>query len=1392
MAPGRRRGGKGAKTKSELSLGDLVLAKVKGFPTWPAKISRPEEWKHAPDPKKYFVQFFGTEEIAFVAPVDIQLFTSESKNKLSARCQGKTVKYFAQAVKEICEEFDELQHKSLSGVRDDSNADNLASETHSVDTVTGEASEVSFKNGRDSEGPNCKLETAGLSDLDPRSEHCSEILGEMDSQNVKPHLLDDMSHSLSPHPSSGEMNKLCTETANLVKETNADQSALTNGSQSKLAMDPKRKHDDAKRRNSDVVISREHNEDVVKLTQASGGNMKMSSADNSRSDLSNGSKRKGKKLLTGKRHPATADNDCVDAEAIPEDKNEVISRKKMKLQHDQEKQTSRSNEASLPPKMDNIEGTRLISGGKLEYQPSRAQPSANEFSNSPDEDDHPPTKRQRRALGVASTSTSFSENRQGSSTSHKNNAVHLNKVQPPIMQLTAKRRAVRICDDEEDDELPKTPIHVGSTHKVSVTPRVSDSKMKNAKRGETHGNSHMVMRNTGTLKDEFKDQLQSSQVSTKALSPTAQPGMLKSTPEISAKHVSPVHPQLHTETMPLLEAKPVSGSPERSPRSVAARPLTDLRKKQLTKTPGSVYQKKVPLVTNSSLGTAPNRLNSSLNQSATERSKPALSGEKKKTTSRPNSQINDSFHSVGNTDEIITSHSERLDGGKATKINLPVDLATSDSAMSMKNLIAAAQARKRQANLHNPYGNPFSLLIPDADILGHSPNPTSAALAVESRNILQIDVQDHLTSTSFDVRQLSSVNGHENEDLEERRVNSCNQATGSSLSGGTEAAVARDAFEGMIETLSRTKESIGRATRLAVDCAKYGIANEVVELLILKLANEPSLHRKVDIFFLVDSITQCSHSQKGIAGASYIPIVQAALPRLIGAAAPPGADAQENRRQCHKVLRLWLERKILPESVLRRYMDEIGAVYDGGAGFSQRRPSRAERAIDDPIREMEGMLVDEYGSNTTFQLPGFLSSHLFEDDEEDNSPSMLYKEVLDTSLSEHNLANKDLENCTVTPSDRRHCILEDVDGELEMEDVSGHIKDDRILIANCTSIIASLEPNSDVKLESASEMSELLPSPEGSPPLPPGSPPMTPPLPASPPPVSPPPPPPPLPSSSAPPPPPPPPPSSLQLIPPPPVGPPPYVQSLPPQPALMSQYVPPAPSTSQPLAYHPPPLHHEIGGTTSGNPPIHMVSSTQGSHTEAPRGEIYSQHSSFFSPASGSNAREHVGYNSSRPVEYGKNDPCINHQASQQRKHLLPGTATFVHRPLHPEAPPQQISAHFSYPNPVMQHQYPPYPLPVADGPRRYSTDGQWRMPVNDYNADLPCGGWNAGAQPFSGQPYSQEGYFGPPSERAPASAINFRPAAANSLPPAPPIPVHGVPMMPCRPDMSAVNWRPL
>lgn len=79
-----------------------------------------------------------------------------------------------------------------------------------------------------------------------------------------------------------------------------------------------------------------------------------------------------------------------------------------------------------------------------------------------------------------------------------------------------------------------------------------------------------------------------------------------------------------------------------------------------------------------------------------------------------------------------------------------------------------------------------------------------------------------------------------------------------------------------------------------------------------------------------------------------------------------------------QVLRLWLERKILPESLLRRYMDDIGVSNDNmTAGFFLRRPSRADRAVDDPIREIEGILVNEYGRCVIFLFLPFFHSLSF-------------------------------------------------------------------------------------------------------------------------------------------------------------------------------------------------------------------------------------------------------------------------------------------------------------------------------------------------------------------------------------------------------------------------------
>jgi hypothetical protein len=62
------------------------------------------------------------------------------------------------------------------------------------------------------------------------------------------------------------------------------------------------------------------------------------------------------------------------------------------------------------------------------------------------------------------------------------------------------------------------------------------------------------------------------------------------------------------------------------------------------------------------------------------------------------------------------------------------------------------------------------------------------------------------------------------------------------------------------------------------------------------------------------------------------------------------------------VLKLWLERKTLPEYLIRQQIRELESMNE--ASFStaslRRGPMRTERAINDPLREMEGML-DEYG-----------------------------------------------------------------------------------------------------------------------------------------------------------------------------------------------------------------------------------------------------------------------------------------------------------------------------------------------------------------------------------------------------------------------------------------------
>ncbi|XP_057477624.1 ENHANCER OF AG-4 protein 2 isoform X2 [Actinidia eriantha] len=1499
MAPARKRGARGAKTKSELSLGDLVLAKVKGFPAWPAKISRPEDWKRAPDPKKYFVQFFGTAEIAFVAPADIQAFTSESKSKLSARCQGKTVKCFAQAVKEICEAFDLLQQKKSRGLGDDNDGSGPRCGASSVDGLEDDAVDIDLKDGI-GRGTNGETMIRGLGDHCSGLERCSQRYGGIDCQDTKPGLSCKANDSCSPGISSKKKTKIskdstrisnevvlapspynsscpkeevcdayqednvfCTDESKVVTPADGCLNASQNDRVCDAEGDDKKngsssvraKHSDGRKilltngQKSEKMTTGskkkpkdEHTKADIRRKNPAYSSMKESSPD-LKSDLDAVGENKAKKLAKDRKYFGVADDEKKAAKGSAEEQAKgKLSGWKKGAQLEPAKHHSGINEVShlakkskhadlsndgpkgslstkrkidsrssnvLVEKADNLK--RSTSRLKTENRSASRVQAGSFSSNIPsDEDALPPTKRLRRAFEAMSDSAIMTSDNKSDkiSVAIKNDMSSSEKVKSPVTQLHTKRRAVRLFD-EEDEEEARTPVHGGSSSKIHASSGVSDFIKNIDMQSEGSVLDGPSVRNSDEVEvGPTKECFPSAKIRNESSSPNPEQPVEKRSKKAISVHVShsPGKPEL--ERVSSKESKQILISPQKSPwsgvpnKAVSEPPNA---KRQSIKVLAAGSEKKTHTGSGKTSSMVSDGLNYSQNQVTTQRSMPISSKERPKST-KLNVQVNDFAPVTGNTMENNSFPSERMEAGRDD-----IDLKISDAATSMKHLIAAAQAKRRQAHSQNiSHDMVGSFLGSSTDVIGRSLSPASSVqpFLSGSSNILQPDVQGYYPHTSIaspsHCHQFSSNNQPNTEEFGERRVSSGHGPAGGSLSGGTEAAVARDAFEGMIETLSRTKESIGRATRLAIDCAKYGIANEVVELLIRKLETEPSFHRKVDLFFLVDSITQCSHSHKGIAGASYIPTVQAALPRLLGAAAPSGAAARENRRQCLKVLRLWLERKILPDSLLRRYMDDIGVTNDdASAAFSLRRPSRAERAVDDPIREMEGMLVDEYGSNATFQLPGFLSSHVFEEDDEEDLPSSSYKEAGGGSPVESVPAPGEPEPCMVTPNDRRHCILEDVDGELEMEDVSGHPKDERPLFANGSIDFAPQQKCSDGILEAAQNSSdEFDPLIGGSPPLPLDSPPPTPPLPPSPlPPPSPPPPP----SSPSPPPPPPPPlPSVPHPLPLQPSGPLPSLlpqSSLSPQLSTASQHIhPPQSSTSSsPKLNYQVPLPHEYCSTSSGNKLVQVAANTpHGGHIDATvRSEMYPHQSPCFAPAGGCDPREPAGYNSMRPLDYGLHDSYVNSQASLPNSQFQPGH--FGQRPIHPAPPPQTPGSHYSFPNStVQQHPQHPYPRPytflnLPDGSRRYIVDEQWRIPTGEFNTDNQRGVWMSGGRiSCSGLPFAQEGYFRPPLERLPANNVGFQPSVPNTLPAGAPVPGHSVSqMMPCRPDMSALNcWR--
>uniref|UniRef100_J3LNW6 CID domain-containing protein n=2 Tax=Oryza brachyantha TaxID=4533 RepID=J3LNW6_ORYBR len=397
------------------------------------------------------------------------------------------------------------------------------------------------------------------------------------------------------------------------------------------------------------------------------------------------------------------------------------------------------------------------------------------------------------------------------------------------------------------------------------------------------------------------------------------------------------------------------------------------------------------------------------------------------------------------------------------------DKNTSPDSMPMKELIAVAQARRFSRSTSFPDTFLNAKYIAETVVDAPAFNEGSQKQLSPLNRIIRS------TSTNDNIHSRSPFGSQQSKSL-------------SKLTGHDEANAARKAFGAFLGILTRTKENIARATRLAIECAKHGIAGEAIDIIVERLEKESNLYKRVDLFFLVDSITQYSRNQKGGAGDVYPSLIQAVLPRLLYAAAPPGNSAWENRRQCLKVLKLWLERKTLPEYIIRHHIRELEAINEASFG-SSRRPSRTERALNDPLRDNEGMLVDEYGSNAGFQLPNLISTKVLEDDDGSSSEDRSFEAV----TPEHDTPCTTEKEESQMPAEKHHRVLEEVDGELEMEDV-----------APPSEVEASTRCRPE-QIDTKCRTSDRHTSDNG-PPLPDDRPPSPPPLPSSPPPVPPPPP----------------------------------------------------------------------------------------------------------------------------------------------------------------------------------------------------------------------------------------------------------------------------------------------
>ncbi|PON52850.1 RNA polymerase II-binding domain containing protein [Trema orientale] len=1188
MAPSRRKGASkaaaAAAARRQWKVGDLVLAKVKGFPAWPATVSEPEKWGYSTDWKKVLVYFFGTQQIAFCNPADVEAFTEEKKQTLLVKRHGKGAD-FVRAVQEIIDSYEKLKKQDQA---DDFNSEGV---TH-INGGNSVDSSANLGSKDRHEAPEATLDsrfnssssTADGNDPSPPVEDTSAT-APVDAVGEKEEPTDTTAVTEIPLRTIFSSRK---RSRNLPLQGGVPQKKepIVRRSRTSSRLESRRLRGSIVQCNDNSKTVGNRSASVVRDGLLRRNRQRMKSADASECDdvdlsafVSNGSiEDNGSEIVTVEsdtfsfNEGSTIDSDCKieHSETLVgclEGDVELSKAFDLQIKAVVIKKKRKPNRKRMSN--DALEPTITVDKEAGAHCTSESSQNACEKMNGScpkeDGDEHLPlVKRARVRMG------------EPSSLKEPNSLLtsEENTLKEAVIQTSGAISKSSNCDDpiERDSFMINTasgtsPLR-GSSQFCGSNPQSWKAKKDQSFGCSVDGEAALppskrlhraleamsahaaeegqsckdVSSDVNTVPNECSNSLMS-----------ASPHMTietKTASDMVLQNVDPTgcNPQGVNASEPATSFNPRSG--ENTESSVEADLLNcrvesaniqcdksgeenfaDSGKRADGNNPcdGSdggetvaiAFQTQSPRCSLSS----PNRKESDagvVQGSEDELLLPEGKGNTKSIelfsdrSEKSQNEFNTCERTVINMDPVSVTHDDIVGLSPQSRIDV-IQLNTKCTGYENTSSSEPLPDDNKEENdmsevvmevVNEQKQDSSSLSIPNDHLGDGLDNHSSPSLTDGGDSLAQAspsNVSFHHVSTSDD-RSLQN-NGTCSPDVHlhhkitlhppvvdgEEKYDSMVIQRPKSAGKYAESNAALTSFEAMLGTLTRTKESIGRATRVAIDCAKLGVSSKVVDVLARCLESEASLHRRVDLFFLVDSIAQCSRCMKGDIGGLYPSAFQAMLPRLLAAAAPPGNSAHENRRQCLKVLRLWLERKILPESVVRRHMRELdshAAVSSGGAFC--RRTMRTERSLDDPLREMEGMLVDEYGSNSSFQLPGFCMPSMLKDEGEGSDSDGGSFEAVTPEHSPETHGDHD----TAPAIGKHRHILEDVDGELEMEDV-----------APCeTEITSSSGAIGAAATQISQNQFEQNFSVTFAPPLPQDVPPSSPPLPSSPPPPPPPPP----------------------------------------------------------------------------------------------------------------------------------------------------------------------------------------------------------------------------------------------------------------------------------------------